>query len=447
MIYNKLYGFQKDAIKALEGKEAAGLFLDMGLGKTITSLAKIQKDGFDPNKHKLLIVCLAGTAEAGKTKDWYDYVKKHYNIEPKLLIKGSKINEKLLKQNNHVIISFESCWRIEKAFMSWIDSNTWIIVDESHKMKTPKSKITKALLNFSTRTKNKLLLTGTPITKGFEDLFTQLKFLGYDISKKEFYKRYVVEELMELRTGSSVNRFRKIIGYRNTEELMNITHDKAVFVKTEDAYDLPEKTFIPIIVPKTSVFNKFKKDRVMDDIVADSPGQLRLRLKQLSSNYMGNRDKFFEYGMEKRIALKNLLLENDQKIVVFYNGVPEAIHIAEVCKDLQRPFSYYNGEIKDLSSIKDPSCKNGVLITQYKSGSTGINLTESNIIIFYSPTDMHEHYAQAIKRIHRIGQTNHCLYYQMIMESSIDPRIYKALEKGKDYDDALFEYEMENNYI
>ena len=52
----------------MEGKEAAGLFLDMGLGKTITSLAKIQKDGFDPNKHKLLIVCLAGTAEAGKQK-------------------------------------------------------------------------------------------------------------------------------------------------------------------------------------------------------------------------------------------------------------------------------------------------------------------------------------------------------------------------------------------
>lgn len=447
MIYNNLYGFQKDAIKTLDGKEAAGLFLDMGLGKTITSLAKIQRDGFDPKYNKLLIICLAGTAKAGKTKDWYDYVKKHFDIEAKLLIKGSKTNEKLLQSYNHVIISFESSWRIEKAFMKWIDSNTWIIVDESHKMKTPKSKITKALLNFSKLTKNKLLLSGTPITKGYEDLFTQLKFLGYDISKKEFYSKYIIEELMELRTGSSVNRFRKIIGYRNTDELMDITHKRSVFVKTEDAYDLPEKTFIPIIVPKTSVYNKFRKDRVMDDIVADSPGQLRLRLKQLSSNYMGNRNKFFEYGKEKRTALKNLLLENDQKVVVFYNGVPEAIHIAEVCKELNRPYSYYNGEVKDLDAIKSPSCKNGVLIGQYKSASTGINLTEANIMIFYSPTDQHEHYAQAIKRIHRIGQHNHCLYYQIIMESSIDPRVYKALEKGKDYDDALFRYELENNYI
>ena len=75
---------------------------------------------------------------------------------------------------------------------------------------------------------------------------------------------------------------------------------------------------------------------------------------------------------------------------------------------------------------------------QYQAGAKGHNMQKANHLIFYSPTEKCEDYMQSIKRIHRIGQEKPCFYYKLVVQDSIEEDIYKALEKGEDYTNELF---------
>ena len=281
-----LFDYQKEIVQ--KANKSNALFMKMGTGKTITSLKIAEKWQCE----KLLVVCLKS-----KIQDWIDEIE-----EETYFCKGE-----------YMVINFESVWRSTKA-IDFCNSKTMIIVDESHKIKNPKSKVSQYMRYLGNMTKYKLVLTGTPQNEEYYDYWMQMGFIDSPL------------------------------------------------------YKIPLKDF---------------------------------------ENYYVN------YNMEIDI-------------------------IKSLCIKMNRPYSIYNGEIKDLTNFKNK--ENGIAIVNYASGATGINdLCISNIGIFFSPPDGdYILFSQAKSRLDRIGQTKQPIFYFLQCQKTIEVPIYDAFKNGDNFTNELY---------
>lgn len=428
MIYDKLYDYQKRIVDSRKDYESHALFMDMGTGKTITSLALFEQSKLK----KILVICIVS-----KREDWYDEIKSNCNIDSIILDKGTAKNKELLKKKaNGYIVNFESCWRLDKDLLDLIDEDWFIIVDESHKIKNTKSKIGKFMNKLRTKTYAKCILTGTPQNQGYIDYYNQLRFIDVIMMKEaQFKKEYCVYELSSF-GGRYVNQ---LVGYKNVQELDRIINENCVFFKRDINNDMIP-TDVYVNIDKHKSYDKFKKDKVFHDVIGDSMSAHRMGLRQMCSGFI----KDIPIHNNKKIWLKDFLDTYDDRVVVFYNFNMELEQIKETCTELKRPYSIYNGEIKDLSVFEAEG--NAVAICNYASASLGLNdLVLSNVCVMYSPTEDYINFTQSRKRIDRLGQTRKPLFYYLQTKNSIETAIYRSLKVGKSFDDKMFEKYLQEN--
>ena len=423
----KLYDYQQKIVdKIVERQDfSVGLFMKMGTGKTVTSLAIFEKLWRANAADKILVVCLKC-----KIQDWKDEIEKQWGNWPP----------------EYEVINFESIWRPKRAeyYKSFVDSRTMIIIDESHKMKNASSKITKYLLDLYNQTKYKLILTGTPQSQQYIDYYPQMKFINskdFDLPYRQWEKIYVQKELV----AEYGPWHYEIRGYNYTDVLDKAIAEKAYYHEYLSDYDKPIEIYTDIEHSKTAI--KFQKDRVYmdpdkercDDVIADTQISLRTYMRQSCSGFI----KQYDIESPKEDWLKDFLEITQDRIVIFTNFVREIEKLEELCNKLKRPVSVYYGARKDLTAFKN--CENGVAIVNYQSGAVGINdLCISNIGIFYSPPEDNILFQQAKARIDRIGQTKQPLFYYLSTIGSVERAIYKTLQQGKDFDEKIFETWLQN---
>lgn len=398
--------------------------MDMGTGKTITSLAL-----FEYSKcTNILVVC-----PVSKIHDWQKDVS-DVGIETTILNKGTKKNITMLEDTPGLVVNFESLWRLGDELLKLINDGWFILVDESHKMKRRTSKVSKYLAKLGRRTPHKAILTGTPQSQGYIDYYSQLKFVDMlDMTVAEFTKRFCVMG-PQFFNGIQINT---LIGYKNTDVLDELIQNNAVFFKRTDDDLIPQH--ITVNIPKNKKYDKFKKDKVfkMKDgemILGDSIGSYRMGLRQLSSGFI--KSEIVDYG--KAAWLEDFLDSYENRVVVFYNFNTELAVLEDVCKQQGRPISYYNGNTKDLTNfLQEP---NGVALCNYKSAAESINeLVAASATIFYSPTEDYILFEQSKKRTDRLGKTEKPLMYYLQSEGTLEVAIYKSLALGKNFDDKMFE--------
>jgi len=428
-IYQKLYPYQKRIVDK-QLKPSSALFMDMGTGKTITSLALFEKS----NLNKMLIICLVS-----KLYDWKEEVETYFqDLNVVILNRGTKVNTTILEDDSIdvIICNYESVWRLDKTILNVINDEWYVIVDESHKIKNTKSKIGKFMRKLSTKTSHKCILTGTPQNNGYLDYYNQLSFIDlFKMSEKEFRKDYCVFELKEI--GGKY--FQDLVGYKNYNELDEQINRNCVFFKRDIDEEMIPSHIVEKIKKHASI-DKFKRDRVFEDIIADNSMTLRLYLRQLCSGFISNT----KISEEKIKWLSDFFDSYDERVVVFVNFNMEVKMVAELCKTLKRPYSIYNGAYKDLTNFKKE--QNGVAICNYASAATGLNdLVVSNVCVMYSPPEDYILFTQAKKRIDRIGQTKKPLYYYLQNQNSVEVAIYKALNSGQNFDDRMFDNYLLNN--
>ena len=322
------------------------------------------------------------------------------------------------------IINYELAYRREELRKL---KDFTMMLDESSMIKNETAKRTKFIL--SLKPSHTILLSGTPTDGKYEFLYSQLRLLGWKITKTAYYNRYIKTELRSY--GGPM--FRVVTGYKNVSELKaKLKEYGAVFAKAEEVIKLPEKKFIKEYSTVSSDYKKFMKDRVIkiDDkeLTGDSTLSKRLYARMLCS----------AYSKDKISRLIDLVNSTSDRVIIFYNFNTELEALRKVLFD--RPISIVNGQAKNLKAYENND--NSVTLIQYQAGAMGLNLQKANRIIYFSLPERSELFEQSKARICRIGQEKQCYYHIMMCRKSVEEKIYECLLMRKDYTDELFRKEF-----
>ena len=420
----KLFDYQEEAIENFESKPLN--LSDVGTGKSFMSIGSYVKS----KCNKLLIICLAPKvldfAEDGEA----------FGLKITSLNKGTKKNRELLTESNRVAISFESSWRLTEL-LKWVDKDTFIIIDESHKVGVSKSKVTKFVMQLSKKAKYTYLCTATPVSNGkLENWYSQLYIANvFRKPKKEFEQLFVIKQMRQM--GSM--RFMDIVGYQNEHLLQQMIDEASVNYKRDKGY-LPQDYVYKTKRP--AMYNKLKKNRIYKDdydniVELDNASNLFNRLRQVSHGFLEGVSK--QVSKEPFERLEAILeTHNNERVVIFYNYRAEYLMLRMLLDKSKRPYGVYNGNLKELDNFKNND--NGVVLAQYKSASTGINdFVISNVMIFNSLPLSSTEYLQAKGRIDRHKQTKTPLYYTIVPDTPVEKKIFDTVTNGKDFTNEMIE--------
>ena len=414
----KLFDYQEKALALTSDKDNSAFYYDMGLGKTFIGSERLRLYGERVN----IVVC-----QKSKIKDWCEHFKEHYTDYAVFDLTNKKDMQAFMIYPIYKcigIINYELAYRREELRQL---KDFTMMLDESSMIKNETAKRTKFILSLNPS--HTILLSGTPTDGKYEFLYSQLRLLGWKITKTAYYNRYIKTELRSY--GGPM--FRVVTGYKNVSELKaKLKEYGAVFAKAEEVIKLPEKTFIKEYSTVSSDYKKFMKDRIIkiDDkeLTGDSTLSKRLYARMLCS----------AYSKDKISRLIDLVNSTSDRVIIFYNFNTELEALRKVLFD--RPISIVNGQVKDLKAYENND--NSVTLIQYQAGAMGLNLQKANRIIYFSLPERSELFEQSKARICRIGQEKQCYYHIMMCHKSVEEKIYECLLMRKDYTDELFRKEF-----
>lgn len=411
----KLYPFQQKILDGTDGFNRVAYYLDMGLGKTFVGTFKLLQ--FDKSA---LLVC-----QKSQVDYWIDHLCKY---TPWAIFDGTtkKGLEAFCDLGGICVINYDLVFR-RKELLS-LDNFT-LCLDESSLVQNPQAKRTKAILKMNPA--NVILLSGTPTAGKYENLWSQLNLLGWDLSLKAYHSGYVNWTTLDV-GGVPIRIVDKLNPYKNVERLKaKMRQHGAVFLKTEEVFDLPRQNIIEINVPKIKEYNTFQKKSIVTVGGAELVGDTTLTKRMYSRMLCGH------YNAEKLGAFRDLCQSTADRLIVFYNFNGELEALRRICAELERPVSEINGHCKDLTAYENEP--DSVTLIQYKAGSMGLNLQKANKIIYFTLTEEADLFLQSMKRIHRIGQEKPCFYYILLCKNSVeDKEILPTLGIRKGFTDALF---------
>lgn len=413
----ELFKHQAQALNDTTNFNHVAYYHDMGLGKTFTGAEKMQQLGAKVN----LVIC-----QKSKIDDWVEHFKKNYP----LYYVYDLTNKNGLQWFNEIgadvhkigVINYELAFR-RKELLELKDFT--LMLDESSMIQNETAKRSKFILKMHPA--NVILLSGTPTGGKYENLYSQMRLLGWKISKKMYYNQYVKYHY------DNKNGFPLMIidGYKNEERLKRKMREHGCnFLKTDEVFDLPDQIHQTINISITKEYRKFRKDSIVNfkniELVGDTTLTKMLYERQLCG----------QYNADKLEAFKDLVESTTDRLIVFYNFTLECEAMTEIAAELNREISIVNGKCKVLCAYEN--CDDSITFIQYQAGAMGLNLQKANKIVYFTPPLSSELFEQSKKRTHRIGQKRTCFYYYLTCKGSVEEKIYKTLEMRKDFTDKLF---------
>ena len=360
---------------------------------------------------------------------WCNHWMTHYSEYQVFdLSKTKGMEDFLVCDNRRVgVVSYQTAWR-RKQLLTLRDFV--LMCDESSNLQNKSAKQTKGILKL--KPSSVVLLSGTPTSGKYENLWVQCHLLGWNISEDLYNRQYVNWTYVE-----SDGFFHKVVDkdnpYKNAERLRTkLREHGAVFMKTEDCFQLPEQTIIPVYVETSKEYRRFMKHSIVE-----LPDGTELIGDQIFTKRMYSRQLCGQYSKAKIEAFRELLQSTNDRLIVFYNFTAELEELEAACHDAERPFSLINGSCKRLDEYE--KYEDSVTLIQYQAGSLGLNLQKANKIVYFTLPERSDLFEQSKTRTHRIGQERPCFYWIMMCKGSAEEQIYQTLQERKDWTDQLFE--------
>lgn len=329
-------------------------------------------------------------------------------------------------------------------------SKALLAVDESTAIKSPKASRTKALIRLSKLAAYRRILTGFPVTQSPMDLWAQCRFMSPDLLGDcgdnffQFQHRYAVQQKRHVGSHS----FNQIVGYRNLEELSGLLKNFSSRVMKEECLDLPSKIYVQRSVqlsPDQKRIYTDLKDYALahiDDhefMTATNVMTQLLRMQQVLSGHTksdtGNIIEIKDNRLEELLAC---LDEADGKVIIWSRFRYDIKRIEAALAKKYGPKSvvtYFGDTTDDQRSEAIERIQNGdarFFVGNPQTGGYGITLTAATTVIYYANSFDLAVRMQSEDRAHRIGQTEHVTYIDLIAEGTIDEQIVKSLRAKMD---------------
>jgi SNF2 family DNA or RNA helicase len=348
--------------------------------------------------------------------------------------------------------------------------NTYLVVDESSKIKNHQAVRTKNLLKIGQQAKYRRIATGTPVTQSPLDVYTQFAFLDEEIinipSYFVFKARYaeLVDEnshiMRHIMQRSGARRAPQLVAkdksgkpmYKNMDELQSKVAKYSYRVLKKDCLDLPEKLYQRRYFELSDEQQRFYKQIVEDlridfedgETVTMSKLTAVLRLQQINSGFVTNAENALmticDVDKNPRIqALAEELEEVTGKVIIWARFTQDIKNILTFLNQTYGPQSAvaYYGAVDDdtrAANVKAFQENDNVrfFIGNQQAGGTGLTLTAASTVIYYSNDFNLENRLQSEDRAHRIGQKNNVTYVDIEAVGTVDTRIINALRTKKD---------------
>lgn len=403
---------------------------DMGLGKTIQIIAFILSQRTKrPSTNNLIVV------PTSLLFNWQDEVAKfapsmrlftHYGPNRLKSVGEFDRYEVILTTYGMVLsdIHFLKSYRFN-----------YIFLDESQAIKNPESQRYKAVRMLQSR--NKVVLTGTPIENNTFDIFGQLSFacpglLGSKQYFKAIYSIPIDKFEDRKRSNELQKRIEPFILRRTKKQVTTELPDKTEMViycemgeEQRKVYDACEKELREYILGKTQ-----------DDLTRSSMHVLTglTKLRQICNSPALLKDEEFKGNHSAKIEVLVEQIENkssQHKILVFSQFVSMLELIKKELEDKEIAFEYLTGQTKNRATKVNEFQNNDtvrVFLISLKAGGTGLNLTEADYVYLIDPWWNPSVENQAIDRSYRIGQTKNVIAVRLICPNTIEEKVVKLQE-------------------
>lgn len=318
------------------------------------------------------------------------------------------------------------------------------VCDESQRIKTPRAKRTQSVVAFGRRFEYKRILSGTPITNSPFDIYPQLKFLNEDFWKQHGFARFEPFKtyfgVWEQRINNKGQRFPNCLYFKNLEKLYDIVRTICSRVTKEEVLDLPEKIYSKRYFEMSSQQKNLYEDLKTEFIAKLEGGELVtaplivtriLRLQQITCGYLPSDDceqlNVLPENPRLRLLL-DTLADVDGQAIIFARFRHD---IDQICEELKDQCVRYDGRVGDAARLEARKAFQAGSIHFFVGNpaacGVGLTLHAASTVIYYSNSFNLEHRLQSEDRAHRIGQTCHVRYIDLVAKGTLDAHIVQSL--------------------
>lgn len=435
---SNLHNYQKATVDFIIEHRFCGVFLDLGLGKTISTLTAINELMYDYCEiSSVLVIAPKRVAETVWAEEAAKWEHTRHLVISKVMGSENKRLDALKRPADIYVVSRDNVAWLCNVFASRLPFDM-VVIDELSSFKSHQSQRFKSLRMTRPFMKRVVGLTGTPAPNSLIDLWPQM----YLIDRGERLGKTITQyRARYFRPGKSngyvVYSYDILAGA--SDMIQEKISDICISMKASDYLDMPERTdnFITVTMSDElkKEYNKFKNDNIIkliDDngtteINAVNAASLVNKLLQFANGSVYDEDK----NVHKIHTLK---LEALKEIIENSNGQPILVAWTyQFDRDaILKAFSAYKPrQLKTADDINDWNAGNiQLMLAHPASAGHGLNLQAGgSIIVWYGLTWSLELYQQFNARLYRQGQTKHVTIHHIVTSGTYDEEVINAINR------------------
>lgn len=445
---NNLHPYQRAAVSHIISHPFCGLFLEMGLGKTVSTLTAINLlINCYGEVNRVLIVAPLRVAMS----TWSDEcaIWKHLgNLRISKILGSVKQRDAALKEDADLyIINRENVPWLASKYQHLFVNNFFdmLVIDELSSFKSSKTSRWKALRIVRPYFDRVVGLTGTPSPNGYIDLWAEMYLLDQGERLGKFITRYRADYFTGIGNGQVTYKY---LANQGAEDVISKKiEDVCISMKAEDYLQLPDRIDITKRIDLAELqheYDIFERDSVLklledegESISAASAAALSGKLAQFCNGCVYDEDKQVHTIHAKKLdALEDIIeAANGQPVLVFYSYRFDIARIKERFKEYS---------VRTLQTAQDlvdwNAGKIDIALAHPASAGHGLNLQYGgHITVWYGLTWSLELYQQANARLHRQGQKRPVTIYHLICPGTIEDDMMKSLNRKGDSQSALMD--------
>lgn len=423
--------YQKRATQFIIDNRYCALFLDMGLGKTVSTLTAIdilKNDYLEIDK--VLVIApksVALNTWSGETAKW-DHLRK---LRISVAMGTAAQRTKAIERDADIYVTNRDN---VKWIVDYFKKEPWpfdtVVLDESSSFKNPSSQRFKALRKIRPQLRRVIELTGTPSPNGLMDLWPQIWLLDMGERLGRTLGSYRSEFFTAgRRNGAVVYDWIARPGAR--QRISKRLADISMSMQASDYLDMPDVIDggLTLALPPDEMrdYQAFQKEQLMQldntDIEAVTAAALTNKLLQYTGGALyDDQHNWHEVSTAKLEALQDIVESTDESVLIYYQYQSEKDRILKMLPDAVT----FTGEPELLERWNAGKIR--LMLAHPASVAYGLNMQAGgHIIVWYTPTWNLELYMQANARLHRQGQTKPVVIYHLIAAGTIDERVMQAL--------------------